>query len=50
MSTNSTIEWTEKTWNPLAGCTKVSPGCDRCYALTMALRLAGVARKAGSLT
>ena len=29
---HSSIEWTEATWNPTAGCTKVSPGCDRCYA------------------
>ena len=42
----SRIEWTEKTWNPLAGCSVVSPGCDRCYARVMALRLAGVARNA----
>ena len=30
--THSAIEWTEATWNPTSGCTKVSPGCDRCYA------------------
>jgi protein gp37 len=29
------IEWTEKTWNPATGCTQVSPGCDRCYAMTL---------------
>ncbi len=39
MATNSTIEWTESTWNPLTGCTKISPGCKRCYAERMALRL-----------
>ncbi len=33
------IEWTEKTWNPSAGCTKTSSGCKNCYAETMALRL-----------
>lgn len=33
------IEWTDKTWNPVAGCDRVSPGCDNCYALTMAKRL-----------
>ena len=33
------IEWTEQTWNPVTGCTKVSPGCKHCYAETMALRL-----------
>lgn len=32
------IEWTDKTWNPVTGCTKVSPGCRHCYAETMALR------------
>ena len=32
MATNSSIEWTETTWNPTTGCTEVSPGCDRCYA------------------
>ena len=35
----TTIEWTEKTWNPTTGCDRVSPGCDHCYALTMAGRL-----------
>ena len=39
MSTNSKIEWTEQTWNPTTGCTKVSPGCKNCYAETMAARL-----------
>ncbi len=39
MSTRSTIEWTESTWNPLSGCTKVSPGCKHCYAERMARRL-----------
>lgn len=39
MSTNSKIEWTEQTWNPTTGCTKVSPGCKHCYAETMAARL-----------
>lgn len=33
------IEWTEKTWNPVVGCTKVSPGCKHCYAERMAFRL-----------
>ena len=37
------ISWTEVTANPIAGCTKVSQGCDHCYALTMALRLARIA-------
>jgi protein gp37 len=35
----SSIEWTEATWNPLTGCTKISPGCKFCYAERMALRL-----------
>ena len=39
MAVNSAIEWTESTWNPLTGCTKISPGCKRCYAERMALRL-----------
>lgn len=39
MSTNSHIEWTESTWNPVTGCTKISPGCKHCYAERMALRL-----------
>jgi protein gp37 len=33
------IEWTKKTWNPITGCTKISPGCANCYAEKMALRL-----------
>ena len=36
----SKIPWTDKTWNPVAGCTKVSAGCDNCYAERMAVRLA----------
>lgn len=36
---SSKIEWTEQTWNPATGCTKVSPGCKNCYAETMAHRL-----------
>src|SRR5512134_20794 len=39
MSANSKIEWTEATWNPTVGCTKVSPGCKHCYAEAMAKRL-----------
>lgn len=35
----STIEWTEATWNPVTGCNKISPGCKHCYAERMALRL-----------
>ena len=39
MAVNSGIEWTEATWNPVTGCTKISPGCKHCYAERMALRL-----------
>jgi len=43
MSDRSTIEWTDSTWNPVRGCTKVSPGCTHCYAETFAERFRGVA-------
>lgn len=39
MATNSRIEWTEATWNPVGGCTIVSPGCTNCYAMRLAGRL-----------
>lgn len=39
MAQNSNIEWTEATWNPVTGCTKISQGCKHCYAATMANRL-----------
>jgi protein gp37 len=39
MSDKSAIEWTEATWNPTTGCDRISPGCDSCYALTLAKRL-----------
>jgi len=39
MSSKSAIEWTEQTWNPTTGCTKISPGCLHCYAETMSKRL-----------
>ncbi len=42
MAQNSSIEWTETTWNPVTGCTKVSPGCAHCYAETFAERFRGV--------
>ena len=38
-NTNSSIEWTDATWNPTTGCDQVSPGCDHCYALTLSKRL-----------
>lgn len=55
MGTNSKIEWTEATWNPVAGCSVVSPGCTNCYAMRMAQRLEamgqpkyqGLVRKSG---
>src|SRR3954470_21113771 len=42
MSDHSTIEWTDATWNPVRGCTKVSPGCAHCYAETFSERFRGV--------
>ena len=42
MAIDSSIEWTEATWNPITGCTKVSPGCKHCYAERMARRLAAM--------
>ena len=43
MSRKSTIEWTNSTWNPVTGCTKVSTGCDHCYAERLSERFRGVA-------
>ncbi|HYV37134.1 MAG TPA: phage Gp37/Gp68 family protein [Gemmataceae bacterium] len=42
MADNSKIEWTDATWNPVRGCTKISPGCVHCYAETFAERFRGV--------
>jgi protein gp37 len=42
MADRSAIEWTEATWNPVTGCSKVSPGCAHCYAETFAERFRGV--------
>jgi protein gp37 len=42
MSATSEIEWTDATWNPVRGCTKISPGCKHCYAETFAERFRGV--------
>jgi len=39
VANKSSIEWTEATWNPTTGCDRISPGCDNCYALTLAKRL-----------
>ncbi len=45
MGMNSDIEWTEATWNPLTGCTKISPGCKYCYAERMANRLKAMGQR-----
>src|ERR1700694_4136473 len=42
MSLSSAIEWTDATWNPVRGCTKISPGCKHCYAEAFAERFRGV--------
>jgi protein gp37 len=42
MAANSKIEWTDSTWNPVRGCTKISPGCKHCYAEAFAERFRGV--------
>jgi protein gp37 len=42
MMAKTSIEWTSHTWNPVTGCTEVSPGCDHCYARTFAERFRGV--------
>ena len=42
MADGTAIEWTEATWNPVTGCSKVSPGCAHCYAETFAERWRGV--------
>jgi protein gp37 len=42
LAVSSAIEWTEATWNPVTGCTKVSPGCDNCYAATFSERFRDV--------
>src|SRR5258708_4345896 len=45
MATNSPIEWTDATWNPVTGCTKISPGCKHCYAERMANRLRAMGQR-----
>jgi protein gp37 len=45
MSDKSAIEWTEATWNPTTGCDRVSPGCDHCYAMSLAPRLKAMGSK-----
>lgn len=46
----SKIEWTERTWNPVRGCSRVSPGCDNCYAMNMAHRFSGAGKPYEGLT
>jgi protein gp37 len=50
MATNSSIEWTEATWNPTRGCTRVSPGCQNCYAERFAHRMSGSGQTYEGLT
>ena len=45
MAQASSIEWTESTWNPVTGCTKISPGCAHCYAERMAKRLCAMGQE-----
>ncbi len=45
MATNSPIEWTDATWNPVTGCDKISPGCKNCYAERLARRLQAMGNK-----
>ena len=45
MVSASSIEWTEATWNPVAGCTVLSPGCTNCYAMRMASLLANIGQQ-----
>src|SRR4051794_8204290 len=45
MGQSSSIEWTEATWNPITGCTKISPGCKHCYAERMSLRLQAMGQR-----
>jgi protein gp37 len=42
MATTTEIEWTDATWNPVTGCTKISAGCDNCYAARFSERFRGV--------
>jgi len=49
MSDTSAIEWTDATWNPITGCTKVSPGCDNCYAIRFGARLQHLPAYAGTI-
>lgn len=50
MGDKTGIEWTDATWNPVVGCSRVSPGCDNCYAITMARRIEATGNEAYSGT
>lgn len=50
VATATSIEWTEKTWNPIRGCSRISPGCEHCYAERMAHRFAGEGKPFEGLT
>lgn len=50
MSAKTTIEWATRTWNPVRGCSRVSPGCDNCYAMKQAHRFAGPGKPYEGLT
>src|SRR3970282_2795710 len=50
MGSSSSIEWTSSTWNPVAGCSRVSPGCDNCYAMRFAHRVSGAGGRYEGLT
>lgn len=48
--TNTSIQWTDRTWNPVRGCSRVSPGCDNCYAMRQAHRFSGDGKPYEGLT
>lgn len=50
MAANTTIEWTDRSWNPVRGCSRVSPGCDHCYAMNFAHRFSGAGKPYEGLT
>lgn len=50
MAANTTIEWATKSWNPVRGCSRVSSGCDSCYAMKFAHRFSGAGKPYEGLT
>lgn len=50
VATKTSIQWTDKTWNPVRGCKLVSPGCKNCYAMRQAHRFSGTGRPYEGLT